>query len=82
MHGDKLSYAQTLEEALLGLFEDEPVGEVRDGAGLAELATDAQSAFEGYLQALGEQRFEAAGAQLRRLSTLLERIKAVSSEAL
>ncbi len=77
MQGDRLSYAPTLEEALLGLFED------RSGTGIAktslqDLAIDAQTAFDGYLQSLGEQRFEAAAVQLRRLSELLAQIRAFS----
>ena len=76
MHGDKLSYAQTLDEALLGLFDDKPAARLAEGASLKDLAIDAQAAFDGYLQALGEQRFEAAAAELRQLSRLLEEINA------
>jgi uncharacterized membrane protein (UPF0182 family) len=78
MQGDKLSYAQTLDEALLGLFDDLPPARLSEGASVNDLAVSAQSAFEGYLQALGEQRFEAAAVELRRLSRLIEEINTAS----
>jgi uncharacterized membrane protein (UPF0182 family) len=78
MQGDRLSYAETFDEALLGLFDDKPASRLAEGASLKDLATDAQSAFDGYLQALGEQRFEAAATELRELSRLLEEISTAS----
>jgi uncharacterized membrane protein (UPF0182 family) len=78
MHGDKLSYAQTLDEALLGLFDERRLGEPGEDLSLQDLARDAQSAFAGYLQSLGDQRFEEAAAELRRLSLLLEQIETAS----
>ena len=75
MHGDKLSYAQTLDEALLGLFDDRPVSALGEDASPADMANDAHTAFTAYLEALGAGRFEDAAGELRKLSTLLEALK-------
>jgi uncharacterized membrane protein (UPF0182 family) len=75
MQGDTLSYAETFDEALLGLFGDAPVdarppAEMLSGT-TAELASSARASFDAYLEALGERRFEDASAHLQRLSELL-----------
>ncbi len=77
MQGDTLSYAETFEEALLGLFADEPIAmqakPSNDGS-MAELARAARSAFDAYLAALGEQRFLDAAKQLQVLSEVLSQM--------
>ncbi len=78
MHGDKLSYAETFEAALLGLFDDRPRALPDTGASMAELAAEARDAFNGYLSALGEQRFDDTAAALQRLSDALERMAAAA----
>jgi hypothetical protein len=74
MQGDKLSYAETFEDALLGLFGDRPIAAPADGATMTDLAAAARDAFNGYLQALGERQFDAAAKALARLSLLLEQM--------
>ena len=83
MQGDSLSYAATLEEALLGLFgEAVDVASIaaRGDASLEELAAAAQEAFGAYLTALGEQRFEEAATALARLRDLLAEMNAEEVE--
>jgi hypothetical protein len=41
---------------------------------MTELAAEARDAFNSYLSALGEQRFDAAAAALQRLRDALERM--------
>jgi uncharacterized membrane protein (UPF0182 family) len=75
MQGDTLSYAATLEEALLGLFAETreaiSAAAVGSDASLEELAAAAQEAFSAYLSALGSERFDDAAAALGRLRDLL-----------
>jgi len=81
MHGDRLSYAATFEEALAGLFapgearlpEDVPTGETA-----SQLAKRAQSTFERYLELTGEGRLTEAAAQLEALRAILERLASES----
>jgi uncharacterized membrane protein (UPF0182 family) len=77
MHGDNLSYAETFEDALEGLFDAGRAlpALLPDGASsLAEQARSANEAFGSYLRLQGEGRFSEAGAELERLRTLLERL--------
>jgi len=78
MHGDDLSYAETFEGALQGLFaaegEKAPEAAVGRGEELRELARRAQDAFERYLQLQGEQHFEEAARELESLRDLLRRL--------
>jgi len=74
MQGDTLSYAETFDAALLGLFEKRPLASRSDSRSDAELARAARQAFDGYLKALGERRFEDASAQLEALSRLLQQL--------
>ena len=76
MQGDSLSYAATLEEALLGLFGEptetaSALAATGVDASLEELAAAAQEAFSAYLSALGTERFDDAAAALARLRDLL-----------
>jgi len=80
MHGDNLSYAETFEDALNGLFGDRPEIFPETGEStLAELAIQAQAAFENYLEALGSQRFQDAGNALANLQQILARMAASGS---
>ncbi len=79
MQGDNLSYAETLDAALLGLFTGRYMDGDSPSRSVKGLAVEARTAFEGYLEALGDQRFETAGEELRRLSQLLERLDAAAS---
>jgi uncharacterized membrane protein (UPF0182 family) len=81
MQGDTLSYAETLDDALLGLFGEsaETVSASvasRGDASLEELAVAAQEAFSAYLSALGAQQFDEATAALTRLRDLLAEMNA------
>jgi hypothetical protein len=87
MHGDNLSYAETFDEALRGLFQPGAVqpaeelgrtgGEAAGAAApLARTIADARTAFQNYLDNLGQGRFQEAASALERLSRLLERLEA------
>ena len=83
MHGDDLSYAETFEAALEGLFDG--VARVAPGApvaggSLAEQALRANQVFEHYLRLQGEGRFAEAGGELERLHELLQRLAAEAEE--
>lgn len=83
MHNDKLSYAPTFGEALAGLFGEgveqpaAPAGQ-RPGV-LGDLARQANEAFEDYLAALGEKRFDQAAAELATLQSTLQRLAEVTA---
>jgi uncharacterized membrane protein (UPF0182 family) len=79
MHNDNLSYGDTFDEALWGLFEEGKPKEVplREApVGLKRttdsLITDANTAFEQYLTHMGEKKFEKASRALEKLRTALE----------
>ena len=84
MHGDTMSYADTLEEALAGLFDGAAPDLALASAGaaprpegadsLSALARQANTAFESYLEQLAQQRFESAGRELQTLRDLLARM--------
>jgi uncharacterized membrane protein (UPF0182 family) len=77
MHGDALSYAETFEAALEGLFEGRAPtrAEAAPATGSAsELAERANEAFEGYLRLQAEHRFEEAAQELERLRDLLQQL--------
>jgi uncharacterized membrane protein (UPF0182 family) len=84
MQGDTLSYAATLEDALLGLFgettEAIAAAAVGGDASLEELAAAAQEAFSAYLSALGAGRFDDAAAALSQLRDLLAEMSPEDSE--
>jgi uncharacterized membrane protein (UPF0182 family) len=79
MHGDRMSYASTFADALAGLVAGAPdrllgaavPGEPRPGEDAARRANEA---FEGYLRALGEKRFEDAARALEALQHALRRL--------
>lgn len=79
MHGDRMSYASTFQEALSGLVSGMPPrlpglpggpspGEPRAVESGARRANDA---FDAYLRALGEQRFEDAAREIEALQRAL-----------
>jgi len=74
MQGDSLSYAETFDEALLGLFEKRNPGGLNEQGSTTELAIDARRAFDSYLEALGDKRFSDASEQLELLSAILEQL--------
>ena len=92
MHDDKLSYAETFDEALQGLFGEEkpispPVGpRTSPAAGeearktLTELAQEANTAFENYLRLQNERRFDQASREIERLQKLLEEMAGRDNE--
>jgi hypothetical protein len=77
MHGDTLSYAETFDKALQGLFDKTiPKKAVAPetaapAPSLEQLIQDADQAFNDYLRLIGEERFQEAGAALERLQQAL-----------
>jgi uncharacterized membrane protein (UPF0182 family) len=80
MHGDKLSYAQTFDAALAGLFKPGTPAAApgAEAVSLKQAGAEANSAFERYLKAQGEGRFSDAAAALSELQELLARFKTES----
>ncbi len=78
MHGDKLSYAPNLEEALQGLFDGE-LEKFETNASPELLARQAKWAFENYLKAQGNGEFEQAATQLGHLRDLLNQLVSVKA---
>ena len=77
MHGDTMSYAETFDQALNGLFTGEPARPAGAAAGessFPELGRQTSEAFEAYLKALGEHRFDDSAKQLERLRELIKRL--------
>ena len=81
MHGDNLSYAETFEAALEGLFEAAPdeatpaqAQRTHAPASLREQARSANEVFERYVRFQGEGRFSEAGRELEHLRALLQSI--------
>jgi hypothetical protein len=86
MHEDRLSYAESFEEALNGIFEGGPPPAVADttgrepGAALApdaiqNMIINASDAFNEYLRLSGEGRFGEAGEALDRLQESLQQLE-------
>jgi len=78
MHGDNMSYAESFDEALEGLLDQAPAADraittATTPGGLRETLARAQAAFEDYLEAHGEGRFEDAAEALGRLQSALSR---------
>ncbi|MBD3413501.1 MAG: hypothetical protein GF421_03600 [Candidatus Aminicenantes bacterium] len=81
MHKDTLSYAETFDKALQGLFDKSiseqvilqksPAGETQS---IGRLIQDADAAFNDYLRLLGEKRFQEASAALARLQQALSQL--------
>ncbi|WP_437320182.1 UPF0182 family protein [Sorangium sp. So ce385] len=91
MHGDRMSYASSLDAALRGLVEGGPPPEPAAGGlpGVPEapgargvtdaLAQRANDAFASYLRLLGERRFHEAAGALDALSRTLEELEGPSA---
>lgn len=83
MHDDKLSYAETFDEALEGIFGDAPTPTAVAGETTAVSGNDkiqeAQQAFDDYLNATGQGRLEEAGRALERLRGALEQLSSATS---
>jgi uncharacterized membrane protein (UPF0182 family) len=77
MHGDQLSYAESFEQALLGLFEDtEPSPKQKEMTRTAaDLIRSANQAFSDYLSAMGEKRYNEASRALERLESYLNSLQ-------
>jgi len=88
MHNDRLSYAESFDEALRGFFTDEEwearaFEEEREEAGGVVETVDnyisaANDAFERYLRFIGEKRFQEASQALTDLQASLERLSAMT----
>jgi uncharacterized membrane protein (UPF0182 family) len=81
MHRDNLSYAETFEEALRGLFEGVDLAapereweEPAEGASLNDLIEQANGAFEDYLNYQSQKRFGDAARALETLQRALEQL--------
>ncbi|WP_437785556.1 UPF0182 family protein [Sorangium sp. So ce1097] len=81
MHGDRMSYASSLDAALRGLVEGGPLP-APAAAGLlgvpeasVGLSQQANESFESALRLLGERRFQEAAAELETLSRTLEELQ-------
>ena len=81
MHGDTLSYAESFEAALAGLFEKQLTQVTYGDEPLSELAASAQMAFRDYLALQANAQFEEAAIALRRLSELLESMRTAADAA-
>ena len=74
MHGDDLSYAETFDAALQGLFgAAKPEAPGQAPRNLDQIGSQANDAFERYLEAQGEGRFKDAAEALSDLQSLLAR---------
>ncbi len=79
MHNDNLSYAESFDQALKGLFEKSARGlpaeeEMAPGVSVDQLIKDAGAAFDDYLRLQGERRFDEAAQALKRLEDILDRL--------
>ncbi|MFZ0426679.1 MAG: UPF0182 family protein [Acidobacteriota bacterium] len=79
MHGDQLSYGETFEQALQGLFEEnrptfELPGVSSSTTAGESLAEKAENAFESYLQLQAQQKFPEAAQQLQQLQGYLQQM--------
>jgi hypothetical protein len=86
MQGDNMSYGDTLDDALEGLFGETRRSTERPGSGATRspestLAIEARDAFDRYLDAQGDGRFQDAAAALERLQSALSRLSAGSDAA-
>lgn len=87
MHGDEISYAETFDAALNGLFGAQQPTElaIDDGAAIPgqprELARRADQAFRNYLRLQAEEQFDQAAQKLSELSRLLGQLAGSDSES-
>lgn len=77
MQNDRMSYAESFDKALEGLWEGVRPAELPAGAaglGMEPLIRQAQQAFSDYLRYTGEQQFGQAGEALSTLQQSLEQL--------
>jgi uncharacterized membrane protein (UPF0182 family) len=80
MHNDHLSYAESFDKALEGLLgeaESRPTvagAEASMRLSAAQLVRNADDAFDGYLEALGDKRYREASDALKRLESALQKL--------
>ena len=91
MHEDNLSYGETFDEALAGIFGtpdsglslkeqvERPQLQQVQNTGIKQLIQDANAAFEAYQDATGKGDFEQAAQEMNRLRELLERLDALNN---
>ncbi|MFP4477780.1 MAG: UPF0182 family protein [Desulfatibacillaceae bacterium] len=78
MHNDNLSYAESFDQALYGLFGKAVPEKMAPGTpagpvpGINNLVRSADDAFNGYLDALGNKRFDDAAQSLKDLRDALD----------
>ncbi len=77
MHNDRLSYAESFDKALAGIFEEGeapvPVA-IGEAAGMDDLIQRANTAFEDYLRYIGEKQFDLSSQALGELQQILEQL--------
>jgi len=84
MHNDDLSYAETFEKALEGLFDDPPPeaeakkepASVGAKVSLDQLIRQAGDAFQNYLKSLSEKKYAKASQALQQLESALQDLAA------
>jgi uncharacterized membrane protein (UPF0182 family) len=81
MHNDDLSYAETFEEALQGLYGKAPEIKSKDKEksvtstiSINDKIRQANDAFENYLRLQGDKKFEQAARELEKLQRLLNEL--------
>jgi len=81
MHNDNLSYAETFDEALSGLYQEQETiqeedKEITPGQVVSnqELINRANTAFENYLKYMNEKNFRQAGEALEELQQTLKKL--------
>ncbi len=87
MHGDRMSYGETLDRALYALFEDgtRPLESDQEERApvraphrtFSDLVKQAREAFDNYISATGEKRFQQASKALEELEESLEELHRV-----
>lgn len=89
MHNDQLSYAETFDEALAGLFDTAASTDqsgapssaaYEEGTSIQSGISSAREAFQRYQDATGEGRFEAAAQALNDLQRALEDLNQQSQD--
>lgn len=88
MHGDNLSYAETFDQALKGLFEKtakelptEKEVSIEKKISSEKLIQKANQAFEDYLRFQGQKQFEKAAQALHRLQEALQKLSKRTSSS-
>jgi len=79
MHGDELTYAETFDKALQGLFDKQIANiitekDVGDVFTIEEKIQQASMAFENYIKFLGEKRYNDASQALQDLENALKEL--------